>query len=229
MALAPARYVKVGTGTAQPAPGGIGMAALSAVLVRIALSKLDADGVAHIGLEDAPVGSVLSIRSSAGVVWNVVVGPNPATEFDYYYDVTGDVADAAGLVALTGNITVYLPATDDNPAGLWVTGTAILEHVRVTAPTVGESQWADACALAVSHGIDRMLGTQPDPLPVGLYDEVVANALTAGGDAYRRRDAPFGLSSYSDVSGLATRVARDYLEGIRPQLERWRSVADGIA
>jgi hypothetical protein len=231
MTTAPARYVKVGTGAnVQPAPGGLGMSALSAVVVRIALSKIDADGVAHADLQTAPVGSVLQIRNSAGVLWSVVVQPTQPVALDYWYDITGDVADTAGLVASTGNLILNLPATDENPLGLWVTGTQILEHVRVTAPTAADLQWADACALAVSSGIDRYLGTQPEPLPDnGMYEEVSANALTAGGDAYRRRDAPFGLSSYSDISGIATRVASDYLTGIHAQLDRWRTVADGIA
>jgi hypothetical protein len=205
------------------------MSALTAVVVRIALSKIDADGTAHADLQTAPVGSVLQIRNSAGVLWSVVVQPSQPVAFDYWYDITGDVADATGLVASTGDLILNLPNTDTNPLGLWVTGSQILAHVRVTSPSAEDQTWADACAEAVSSGIDRMLGTQPEPLPDDLYAEVAPNALTAGGDAYRRRDAPFGLSSYSDISGVATRVARDYLEGIRPQLERWRTVADGVA
>jgi hypothetical protein len=224
MATAPARYTKVGTGgNVQPVPGGIGMTAVTALIIRIALSKIDADGVAHPGLVGA-VGEVIVIKSSAGTGWNVVIGPNAATVNDYWYDATGDVADATGLAAITGNVTVYLPADATNPAGLWVTGTEILAHVRVTTPTASDAAWADECALGVSHGIDAYLGDIADPLPAGLYEEVHANALTAGGDAYRRRDAPFGLAGYSDAAGISERVARDYLNGVYPQLDRHRVI-----
>jgi hypothetical protein len=226
MATAPARYVRDGACCVQPAPGDIGLSSLSAVVIRIALSKIDADGVAHPGLV-GDVGQVIVIKSSAGIGWNVVIGPNPAIVGDYWYDVTGDVADAAGLAALTGDVIVHLPADTTNPAGLWVTGTEILAHVRVTSPTADDAAWADECARGVSHGIDNYLGVQPDPLPVGLYDEVHANALTAGGDAYRKRDTPFGMAGYSDAAGISERVARDYLNGVYPQLDRWRSI--GIA
>jgi hypothetical protein len=225
--LVPARYVKVTTGTAQPAPGGIGMASLGETIIRISLSKIDADGAGHVGLEMAPAGVVLTLVDSTGFAWHIVT--TSITAHDYYYDIYGDVANSAGCAAITGDVLAYLPSTESNPGGLWVTGSAILTHVRVTSPSAEDAAWADACALAVSTGIDRMLGTQPDPLPEDVYNEVVGNALTAGGDAYRRRDTPFGLSNYSDMAGIATRVARDYLEGIRPQLERWRNVSDGIA
>jgi hypothetical protein len=116
----------------------------------------------------------------------------------------------------------------------WVTGPQILTHVRITAPTPDETAWAAACALAVSAGIDRFLGwtdapVQPYVPPAGASDEVTANALTTGAEAFARKSAPFGVTSYQDLQGAAIRVARDYLEGIRPQLERWRYVAGSIA
>jgi len=225
---APARYGKVGTGGAtQPPPGGCGLSALSATLIRIAFSKIDADAVAHLDLLPELVpGYVLVITSSTNVTWNCVLPTTPVPiENDYWWNVWADVADAAGLAAITGDMTLLLPAVTD----AWVTGSEILAHVRVTAPTSLDTSWANACAGAVNAGINAYLGTAAaDPSPE-MAAEISANALTAGGDAYRRRDAPFGLSSYSDISGVATRVARDYLEGIRPQLERWRTVADGIA
>lgn len=112
---------------------------------------------------------------------------------------------------------------------VFVTGADVLTHVRVSMPTASDTAWADFCADAVNAAINRFLGSAADPIDPEALLEITPNALTAAGDAYRRRDAPFGLSSYSDISGVATRVARDYLEGVRPQLERWRAVADGIA
>jgi hypothetical protein len=117
------------------------------------------------------------------------------------------------------------------PLVAWVTGPAILAHVRVTSPTPEQSAWADACAGAVDAGINSLCGFVPaidDASPAAIA-EITPNALTAGGDAYRRQDAPFGMTSYADLAGVAARVARDYLESIRPQLERYRHVENSIA
>ena len=225
-ALAPFSYNKVSTGgNTQPPPGGLGITAFSDISVRIAISKIDADGNAH-AFSGAQPGGVLVVQDSTGTKWNVILVA-PVTDADYYLNTYGDVANANALAATSGVLVVYLPYETTNPSGLWVTGDEILQHVRVAAPKPDDVSWADECASAVSHGIDNYLGVQPDPLPVGMYEEVRANALTAGGDAYRRRDAPFGMAGYSDVSGISERVARDYLNGIYPQLDRWRSI--GIA
>jgi hypothetical protein len=192
----------------------------------MALSKIDAGGAAH-SYTGTGVGMTLVVKDSTGLTWNIVVGPSVPTDHDYYVDLYGDVANANALDAATGVLTLYLPYDDTNPLNLWVTGDDILGHVRVAAPKADDVAWADECAKGVSAGIDNYLGVQPDILPAGMYEEVRANALTAGGDAYRRRDAPFGMAGYSDVSGVSERVARDYIEGIKPQLDRWK--AYGIA
>jgi hypothetical protein len=118
----------------------------------------------------------------------------------------------------------------------WVTGAAILAQAGVTSPTAGETSWADACAKAVSAGIDGRLCWDDRPVTSPPWapsqaatDEITANALLAGAEAYARRQAPFGVTSYQDLQGAAVRVARDYLDGIGPQLDRWRYVAAGIA
>jgi hypothetical protein len=119
-------------------------------------------------------------------------------------------------------------ATDGSAGAVtWITGLDILTHTRVSQPTEADTAWAGECARAVNAAIDAYLGVVPDPIPQAMYDEVRGNALTAGGDAYRRRDAPFGMAGYSDVSGISERVARDYINGILPQLDRWRTI--GIA
>lgn len=118
----------------------------------------------------------------------------------------------------------------------WVTGAAILAHAGVTTPTAGESAWADACAKAVSAGIDARLAWADRPVTTPPWapsqaatDEIIGNALTAGAEAYARKQAPFGVTGYQDLQGAAVRVARDYLEGIRPQLDRWRYVAASVS
>jgi hypothetical protein len=43
----------------------------------------------------------------------------------------------------------------------------------------------------------------------------------AGGEAYKRREAPFGVTGYNDMEGNAIRLARDYLEGVKPVIDRY--------
>lgn len=107
----------------------------------------------------------------------------------------------------------------------WVTGAAILEHLGNTAPTPSDSSWADACAAAVSAGIDLRLDGMLilEPLP----GELTWAARVAGAEAYKRREATFGLTGYVDLQGAAIRVARDYLESIAPIIARYATV--GIA
>ena len=107
----------------------------------------------------------------------------------------------------------------------WVTGAAILTQAGVKAPAPADSEWADACAAAVSAGLDSRLdgATWPTPPiePPELPAELIWAALTAGVEAYKRREATFGLTGYVDLQGAAIRVARDYLEAIAPIVERY--------
>jgi hypothetical protein len=102
----------------------------------------------------------------------------------------------------------------------WVTGEEVLEFVGITAPTAGETTWAAAVAVAVSSGIDTRLngGTVPAGGPEG---EVQVAAVLAAAEAFRRRTAPFGVTGYADLQGVAIRVARDYLEGVKPLVDRY--------
>lgn len=107
----------------------------------------------------------------------------------------------------------------------WVTGAAILAQAGNTAPAAADVEWADACASAVSAGIDLRLDGMLvlEPLP----SELTWAALVAGVEAYKRREATFGLTGYVDLQGAAIRVARDYLESIAPIVARYATV--GIA
>jgi hypothetical protein len=117
----------------------------------------------------------------------------------------------------------------------WVTGPEILlqsgAYADPLAATPADSLWAELCAGAVSAGIDaRLLGsTWASPLiaPAALPPELRWAALGAGVEAYKRREATFGLTGYVDLQGAAIRVARDYLEGIAPIIARYATV--GIA
>jgi hypothetical protein len=109
---------------------------------------------------------------------------------------------------------------------VWVTGSAILAHVGNANPTAGDTAWATACAQAVSAGINRQLGAAADPLPDGALAELTPAALVAGTEAYKRREAPWGITGYTDLQGGAVRVSRDWLAAIGPQVNRYASLAE---
>lgn len=110
----------------------------------------------------------------------------------------------------------------------WVTGAAILAQAGAAPGSDDEIAWADACAAAVSAGIDaRLLGAvwPSNPIePLELPAELTWAALGAGVEAYKRREAAFGLTGYVDLQGAAIRVARDYLEGVAPLIARYATV-----
>lgn len=113
----------------------------------------------------------------------------------------------------------------------WVTGAAILVQSGAYADPAGASapdvEWSDACAAAVNAGFDARLIDAVYPSPPALPDELVWAALTAGVEAYKRREAAFGLTGYVDLQGAAIRVSRDYLTAVEPLLARYATV--GIA
>jgi hypothetical protein len=107
---------------------------------------------------------------------------------------------------------------------VFVTGEDILAYAGVKTPTEQETSWAEACARAVNAGIGVRLNgaviTDPPP------PELATAAIMAGGETYKRREAPFGVTSFSDGDG-AIRLSRDYLEAIKPMIDRY-SVGPGI-
>ncbi len=113
---------------------------------------------------------------------------------------------------------------------VWVTAEAILvqsgAYTDPSAATPADLDWAELCAAAVNEGLDeRLRGVVfiDPPLP----GELVYAALGAGVEAYKRREAAFGLTGYVDLQGAAVRIARDYLEGVAPLIARYATV--GIA
>jgi hypothetical protein len=110
----------------------------------------------------------------------------------------------------------------------WVTAETILKRAGAPAtPDANDTEWAEACADAVNAGFDKRLeGTDyviPGPLPA----ELIFAAQTAGVEAYKRREAVFGITGYVDLQGAAIRVSRDYLDAVEPILARYAS--PGIA
>jgi hypothetical protein len=101
----------------------------------------------------------------------------------------------------------------------WVTATAILTRSGApSAPSPADLEYADLCAAAVNAGIDDVLEGAG---VTGAEPEILWVASNAGVEAYKRREAVFGITGYVDLQGAAIRVARDYLEAQRPILARY--------
>jgi hypothetical protein len=101
----------------------------------------------------------------------------------------------------------------------FTTAALILAYVGVKTPSEAEQAWAEACADAVNNGVEVWLNGAAilNPLP----SELQTAATMAGGEAYKRREAPFGVTGYNDMEGNAIRLARDYLEGVKPVIDRY--------
>lgn len=109
---------------------------------------------------------------------------------------------------------------------MWVSPDDGMAFVRVSNPTPDEAEWATALAEAIESGFNRYLGT------VTLNDDAVAEihaaALRAFGYAWKYREAPFGEAQWLDEQGGAVRLAGDWLDPIKPILNRYRNVASMI-
>lgn len=102
---------------------------------------------------------------------------------------------------------------------VWVTGSQVLAFVGNVAPDATETTWADAVASAVDSATTTMLnGSIPSSAAI---TEIEVAALIASAEAYKRREAIFGLTGYADMEGQAVRVARDYMDGVRPLIMRY--------
>lgn len=110
-----------------------------------------------------------------------------------------------------------------------VTGTQILAFVGDIAyvPGTPEAIWADAVAAALMSGVQHRLNGAVIVDGSGAEAELNVALLLGGAEGYKRREATFGLTGYADLEGNAIRVARDYLDGVRPLIERY-SAGPGI-
>ena len=89
-----------------------------------------------------------------------------------------------------------------------------------SSPSSDDQEFAQLCADAVNAGIDHILEDAVPP-PDEDEPEIVWLASMAGVEAFKRREAVFGITGYVDLQGAAIRVARDYLEAQRPILARY--------
>lgn len=108
---------------------------------------------------------------------------------------------------------------------MYVTGAQVLAFFGIVGPDAGETEWANACAAAVDAAIVSRLGVGvviPDPSLA--LDELTVAARLAAAEAFKRKEATFGVTGYSDLQGAAIRVARDYMDGVYPLVNRWRVI-----
>ena len=96
----------------------------------------------------------------------------------------------------------------------------ILSYVGIKHPSEAEQVWAEMCARAVNDGIMVRLNGAPYPDPVGV-SELHSAAIMAGGEMFKRREAPFATTGFSDVEGNAISLSRDYLSSIKPIIDRY--------
>jgi hypothetical protein len=109
----------------------------------------------------------------------------------------------------------------------WVTPDQGLAFVRIIVPTAAETDWANTLAAAINSGIDGYLGAgfQVDYPP---QPEILASAQRAFGYAWKYREAPFGEAQWLDEQGGSVRLARDWIDPIKPILNRYRDVSQMI-
>jgi hypothetical protein len=104
----------------------------------------------------------------------------------------------------------------------WVTAAVILTRSGASSsPSQDDQEYAELCAAAVNDGMDHALD---GAVLTGLEPELLWVASMAGIEAFKRRQAVFGLTGYVDLQGAAIRVARDYLEAQRPILARYATL-----
>jgi hypothetical protein len=105
----------------------------------------------------------------------------------------------------------------------WVTAAAILTRSGApSSPSPDDLEFAELCAGAVNAGVDDVLEDAiAEGSVTGTEPELLWLAAMAGVEAYKRREAVFGITGYVDLQGAAIRVARDYLEAQRPILNRY--------
>lgn len=104
---------------------------------------------------------------------------------------------------------------------IYVTAAQVLSGVGNGAPSSDETEWATACAAAVNAAVEIRLQGAEILNPSPAYDELTLAARLAGAEAYKRKEAVFGVTGYSDLEGAAIRIARDYLTGVGPIIERY--------
>jgi hypothetical protein len=109
----------------------------------------------------------------------------------------------------------------------WVSADQGLDFVRVTTPNADEQKWAILLSEAINSAVDSYLGVVT--LDAAASDEIKAAAYRAFGYGWKYREAPFGEAQWLDEQGGAIRLAGDWIDPIKPILNRHRDVSQLIA
>jgi hypothetical protein len=108
-----------------------------------------------------------------------------------------------------------------------LTPDGLLAHAGAVAPyDPADLTWAALVIGAAQAGITTALNRGPAPVLEREADLELELALVmAAAEAWKRREAPFAVLPFADLQGGAVRLARDYLDGVRPIIQRYNRVA----
>jgi hypothetical protein len=102
---------------------------------------------------------------------------------------------------------------------MYVSASDVLAYAGVKTPSQAETDWATQVASAVESGVNVRLNGAVIVDPSPALDEIKLAATYAAGEAYKRKEVPFGGSGFADTA-TANALARDYLASVAPQIDR---------
>lgn len=175
----------------------------------------DVAGVAGSFADVSGAGSTPTIPIVADVRWYNGIDPNGVTTDWYHWR----YENAGGTVT-----SAYTPAEQPVPAPWeWLDpdGDDVMAYMKGKVGV--DEQYARDVSAAVNAALDVVLETDPanpwtDP---AMIAEVTRAAFIVAGALWKRREAPDGLIPFTDLAGVAVRVARDPVDGVRAMLARW--------
>jgi hypothetical protein len=74
----------------------------------------------------------------------------------------------------------------------------------------------------IADHLDAVVPFDADPATVAIPDPVTEACITALVEAYRRKEAAFGIIGAWDANGVAMRVSRDWLDPVYAALQPYR-------
>jgi hypothetical protein len=109
----------------------------------------------------------------------------------------------------------------------------LVEYARIRlalGPSDPDLLWLGQLADSVIQQIDLYLDHTGPPFNAAgvVQPAVTTSAILALIDAYRRKDATFGIIGAWSPDGVALRVSRDWLDGVKASLQPFR-VRFGVA
>jgi RES domain-containing protein len=102
-----------------------------------------------------------------------------------------------------------------------LTPAQLLAFVGVKTPTQDQTDWATAVSKAIVAALTQSLNGATIASPSGAEDELNVALLIGGAEAYKRQEATFAQAGYADLEGNAIKFSRDYLDSIKPIINRY--------